>query len=166
MISADYARTLFAYNAWAAARLLKAAAGMAPEELDAAPIPACGSLRAVFAHTIGAEEIWRRRWEGEAPTGFLSPADLPTVEAITARWEDEQRRWQAHLAHLADETLLGTLSYKNLSGAPFHNPLWQTIVHLANHGTQHRSEIAAMLTALGRSPGDLDMIVYFRSLAG
>lgn len=166
MISADYARTLFAYNAWASARLLRAAAGMAPAELDAAPIPACGSLRAVFAHTIGAEEIWRRRWEGESPTGLPDPAEFPTIEAITARWEDEQRRWQAHLAHLADETLLGALSYTSLSGVPFHNPLWQILAHLANHGTQHRSELAAMLTALGRSPGDLDLIVYFRSLAG
>lgn len=166
MISADYARALFAYSAWAAARLLKAAEGLAPAELDAAPIPGCGSLRAVFAHTIGAEEIWRRRWEGETPTSFPALAEFATIEAITARWEDEQRRWQSHLAHLADETLLGTLSYKNLTGASFHNPLWQTLVHLANHGTQHRSELAAMLTALGRSPGDLDLIVYFRSLSG
>ena len=34
-------------------------------------------------------------------------------------------------------------------------PLWQQLAHLANHSTQHRSEVAEMLTQMGRSPGDL-----------
>ena len=37
---------------------------------------------------------------------------------------------------------------------------WQGIVHCANHATQHRSELAMMLTDLGRSPGDMDMFLW------
>jgi uncharacterized damage-inducible protein DinB len=33
-------------------------------------------------------------------------------------------------------------------------------IHLLNHGTQHRSEAAVLLTAADRSPGDLDLIDY------
>ena len=29
--------------------------------------------------------------------------------------------------------------------------LWQMLLHLANHGTQHRSEAAVLLTGAGRS---------------
>jgi uncharacterized damage-inducible protein DinB len=38
--------------------------------------------------------------------------------------------------------------------------LWRCLYHLANHGTQHRSEAAALLTKFDHSPGDLDFNVF------
>ncbi len=39
-------------------------------------------------------------------------------------------------------------------------PVWQMLVHVVNHGTQHRAEAAALLTAEGLSPGELDLFDF------
>jgi uncharacterized damage-inducible protein DinB len=40
------------------------------------------------------------------------------------------------------------------------------LVHVVNHGTQHRAEPAALLTTEDRSPGELDLINYAEERAG
>ena len=67
------------------------------------------------------------------------------------------------LASLRDEDLERQITYSSamLPGRVFQLPLWQLMLHLVNHGTQHRSEIAMRLTQLGYSPGELSMSFFF-----
>jgi uncharacterized damage-inducible protein DinB len=68
------------------------------------------------------------------------------------------------LARLTEEALAGPLDYRTTNGtATREDRLWRLLLHLVNHGTQHRAEAAVALTAFGRSPGDVDLIVYLRS---
>jgi uncharacterized damage-inducible protein DinB len=61
---------------------------------------------------------------------------------------------------ISEERLNNTFDYSNTSGKPFTKVLWQAMAHVVNHGTQHRAEAAAMLTDLGYSPGDIDLIFF------
>ena len=165
MLTADYARTLLDYAVWANARLLGAVDGLVPDQLAATPIAAHGSIVATLAHTLGAERIWRERLEGHSPTAMLGAADVPTLDALRSTWAAEHASWRQRLATLSDTDLLEPIAYTTMTGASFTQPLWEILSHLANHGTQHRAEVAAMLTILGRSPGDLDMIKFYRERA-
>ncbi|MEP7189312.1 MAG: DinB family protein [Roseiflexaceae bacterium] len=153
--------TLYDYNFWATDRILNAAEALNAEQFDATLLAGLGSLRVIFAHAVGAEWLWRTRWQGSNPPALPSPDDFPTLAAIRSRWREEQQLMRAFLATLREEELGRVLAYTNLSGQARRVVLWRTMIHVVNHGTQHRSEAAALLTALGHSPGDLDMIVFF-----
>ena len=119
-----------------------------------------GGLQGTLVHALSAEWIWRTRWEGNSPTSLLKKEEFPTFEALRVRWSEEEKKLMAFVDTVNEERLNSTFDYTNMSGKPFTKVLWQVMAHVVNHGTQHRSEAAAMLTDLGHSPGDLDLISY------
>jgi uncharacterized damage-inducible protein DinB len=121
-----------------------------------------GSLCDTLVHILFAEWIWRRRWEGHSPTEWLLPEDFPTFESLQKRWNLEENNLMTFVESVNDERLGSTIHYRTTSGKQHQNTLWHLMVHLVNHGTQHRSEAATMLTKFGHSPGDIDLILFLR----
>jgi uncharacterized damage-inducible protein DinB len=163
MLQADYFRILYRYNYWARDRLLARALFVKPEDYVRPNGFTYGSLRGILVHTLSGEWTWRQRWqEGVSPAAELSEEELPTLSALAARWESEEKFMRAFLDGLTDEKLSEELRYRKRDGTEFAHPLWQAMAHLANHGTHHRAEAAEALTMLGHSPGDIDLIQFFR----
>jgi uncharacterized damage-inducible protein DinB len=154
--------TLYRYNDWARHHVLVQAARVNPEQYMApAPVPQ-GSLRGTLVHSLAAESAWRRRWQGDSPAALLKEEDLPTFEALRDRWEQEAQALRDFVTALTDDNLNRTIHYKTTKGGAMANVLWHLMAHVVNHGTQHRSEAAMLLTSYGFSPGDLDLIVFLR----
>ena len=149
---------LYKYNQWASARIWNVAVNVTTEQFVAPASFPHGGLRGTLVHALFAEWIWRRRWEGTSPTTRFKPDEFPTVESLRTRWLEEETQLMRFVDAVTDEQLNNTFTYTNTSGQTFTRILWQAMAHVVNHGTQHRSEVAAMLTDLGHSPGDLDMI--------
>jgi uncharacterized damage-inducible protein DinB len=57
------------------------------------------------------------------------------------------------------------LTYQDLQGRTHATPLWQIVLHVVNHGTHHRGQVAAMMRAMGHVPPPLDLIRYYRETA-
>ena len=92
----------------------------------------------------------------------LKSEDFPTFESLQQRWADEESLLMKFTGNVTDEKLNNYFFYTSTDGSPHERVLWQAMYHLVNHGTQHRSEAAALLTDFGHSPGDIDF-VYFLS---
>jgi uncharacterized damage-inducible protein DinB len=166
-MNANDIRMLFDYNYWANARILNAAARLTDEQFSAPGNLSFGGVRGTLVHLFGAEYLWRKRTQERVSPSSLPPESAyPDLATLRTRWDEEERLMRAYLDGLTDEALQETFKYKNIKGLEFEMVLWRALVHVANHGTQHRAEVAVLLTDFGQSPGDVDMSLYFREKAG
>jgi uncharacterized damage-inducible protein DinB len=159
----DAIRELFDYNYWRNKKILSTAHDVTPEQFTAPNSFPSGSLHGTLVHTLGAEWIWRQRLQmGVSPKAIVAKDALPTLEAIQAKWAEEERETRAWLAALDDAALDEVKRYNMTNGTPVADKLWQCLAHVVNHGTQHCSEMAQMLTDYGHSPGNIDYIYFLR----
>jgi len=152
-------RDLYAYSAWANARILETAEQLTPEQYTTAS-DGCDSIRDTLVHTASAQWLWLERWRENSPRELWDPAEFPDVAALRARWLEVEEATAAYIAGLRKSDLARVVSYVNFQGEPWAYPLWHQLLHQVNHATQHRSEAALLLTRLGYSPGWLDFLVY------
>ena len=153
-------RTLYEYNDWANGRILAAAAQVDQEQFATPSIHSLGSLRSILLHALDTEFGWRMLCQHGQLTPDLSEADFSTLAVLEQRWYEEQAAMRAYLASLQGDDLASIVRYTTSSGEKRERVLWHCLLHVVNHGTQHRSEAAALLTEYGHSPGDLDFTVF------
>jgi uncharacterized damage-inducible protein DinB len=152
---------IYDYNYWANERIFSAAAGLTPEQFAAPASFPFGGLRGTLVHILDAERNWRTRFEGLPYPGDLVEAEYPAAADLQARFRDEEKEMRRYLSGLSDAALPGPVTYDiDIPPGKRTRILWQCLYHVVNHGTQHRSEAAALLTDYGHSPGDLDFTSF------
>ena len=152
-MQADEVRFLFGYDRWATRRVLAVLDGLDESVWGRTHVVDERGLGAILVHQLGASQRWRVMFETQGEGHGPTPEDEPllTIEELRDRWEKEWEAVDGWLATLTDDFV--AYVYDGV-------PVWQMLVHVVNHGTQHRSEAALLLTAEGRSPGELDLNDY------
>jgi uncharacterized damage-inducible protein DinB len=155
-MNVDDIRYLFDYDRWATERVLDALDGIPPEVWERSDVVGERGLGAILVHQLGATQRWRNgiQQTGESPEPEEEP--LPAIDELRARWATEWAAYDAWLPNISQ----GLLDYVHEGVA-----IWRMLAHVVNHGTQHRSEAAALLTEIGHSPGEIDMIFFAEGLA-
>jgi uncharacterized damage-inducible protein DinB len=164
-VNSDEIKLLYEYNFWANHRILNTCAQVSPEKYAASASPqgvGYESLRATLLHILGSERGWRLICQGVPDVDWdeLNEADYPTLQSLAGRWQAEEDEMQAYIGSLTDDDLQGIVRYPIDNGIVRERALWHCLYHLVNHGTQHRSEAAALLTSYGQSPGDFDFTLF------
>jgi uncharacterized damage-inducible protein DinB len=152
---------LYEYNYWANARIMQAAARVNPQQFLAPTSHSFGSLRDTLVHVMDAEWSWRELLQNNAFGPELDQAAFPDFESLRTRWDENEMAMRDYLDSLGDDDLGRVVRYpvKELNLVR-ERVLWHCLVHVVNHGTQHRSEAAAILTGYEQSPGDIDFTIY------
>ena len=154
--------TLARYGLWATRRLF--------EHVDALPEADYRrdaglffkSVHGTLNHLLVAEhELWRRRFaEGVSPRLALND-EIETDRARlrerlivgAAAWQPLIESWPE--ARFDESSLL---EYTSTQGVAMRLPFAATLTHVFNHGTHHRGQITAALTAMGHACPELDLV--------
>ena len=152
---------LFGHLYWVRDRILRTADHLDIRLVDPSP-PTLRDLRSTLVHELDVEWSWRERLRGADPTSFsetdadLDPADFPSVAAIRARWLTDEIEMRGWLASLDADALAGPCRAEHAGS----HPLWFHLQHVYSHALQQFADAATILTAAGRSPGELDFLEY------
>lgn len=163
-VSANLLRTYVDYMIWAANRLMASVADLSPDELTQDFHTSDKSILGTLVHIFAADRTWLARLRGGPIPPFVTDADR-SLSALQSEWPKVQRGWQEWAASLTDTTAQAELSYQDLKGNTWTQPVWQPVLQVVNHGTHHRGQVSGFLRALGKTPPPLDLILYFRQQA-
>lgn len=165
-MTVELIRTFYAYDRWADERIFNTARALTESQLNEPGTAGHGSIRQTLLHKISAQKNWFAWWDGhmsqeEAMSSPIDPASYPDLPAVHAFWDEVMTHANEFVEHLTDVDVAReyTVTFPwNGQTATF--TLGEMMLHVANHGTQHRSEVAAMLTAFDCSPGLLDVLFF------
>ena len=115
-----------------------------------------GSVRDQTVHLLSVDEIWFSELRGVEPSEPFPPANLNDRESIRAHWDSVEQSMRDYLAELRDDMLFD----KPLSGEDQDLILWQVLLHVVNHGTDHRAQLLRNLHDLGVKTTSQDYIFY------
>ncbi len=159
-------RNFFAFGRWANRMIVESVAVLTPEEY-ARPIGGSfGSVQGTLFHLYGADWVWLERFHGRSPRAMPPGDDLATLEALARKWREVEAGLDAYIATLAQERLAESLSYVAFSGDSFTRRLGDALLHLANHGTYHRGQVATLLRQLGRKAASTDYLRFIDAQKG
>jgi uncharacterized damage-inducible protein DinB len=105
-----------------------------------------GSVRNQVVHLMNIDDRWFSGLRGEKIPGFLNPVHYGKRDIIRAKWDAVESKMRTYLETLCDD-LLKSQPFLALDGDPI--ALWQVLIHVANHGTDHRAKLLTALDELG-----------------
>ena len=149
------------YNAWQNNGFRQIIEDMPQEELNADRGAFFGSIMATLNHLLWADQLWMSRFDGgDAPAGGI--AESVSLTASPSIWYAERFRADGRITEWARQInevdLVGDLTwFSGAMNASVTKSFAFCVTHFFNHQTHHRGQVHAMLTALGRRPGDTDL---------
>ena len=117
-----------------------------------------GSVRNQLVHMANVDETWFRQLRGLDFIDWRDPNAYDDRDKLRTEWDQVEQMMRDYLANLRDDMLF-------TKPFPDHEEdkdliLWQVLLHVVNHGTDHRAQLLRMLNDLGVKTSPQDYIFY------
>ena len=157
-MNADAFRKFYEYHFAEKRKLWWFVAQLTPEQFTQALGYSHGSVRDQVVHLMDVEEVWFSELQGTPPSAPLPAADGDDRTAMRAHWDRVEQMMRSYLAGLQDDMLFTK---------PITEPeedkdliVWQVLLHVVNHGTDHRAQILRSMNDMGIETPPQDYIFY------
>lgn len=150
------------YDYWANMKLLAHVENLSEDLFHKRMNSVFPSIAETFYHIYRGQRIWIKR----------CIPDLAVNESITSFQNiNEAKTSFTELHSIMIDSIelhydkLSEVAYQNTKGTTFKNHIDEIMLHLANHGTYHRGNIASMIRECGYNGTSTDYIQYLRDMA-
>lgn len=152
--------TMARYNVWATRRLFEHVDALSENEYRRDAGLFFKSVHGTLNHLLVAEQlIWFVRFsEGVSPKRTLDEEVETDRARLKQRLLEGAARWQPFVELLDERRFSGPLDYTSTKGVAMSLPFSATLAHVFNHGTHHRGQITAAITAMGHACPELDLV--------
>lgn len=152
----EFLLAAFRHHAWATKQLLAACRGLPDEQLTSSGAGTYGSILETFNHLIRSDAGYIERRPGiQRPSWVDDEEDTADFDQLDARVDQTAQLWERLLSQPLDAKRLVILD----QGA-YEAEASVLVVQALHHGSAHREQISAMLTALGIEPPDIQAWAY------
>lgn len=111
----------------------------------------------MMCHILNAQQIWNCRIQGKPFA--ITPFSKHPVEKLH-EVNSVESTVSLSIAELEDPARI--VNYATLTGIPYQNAVQDILLHIVNHATYHRGQIAMQLKQAGLQPPVTDFIAYKR----
>ena len=160
-MNAPAIRTMFDYHYGMYDRIWEIVQELSPQQFVQESDYSLGSLRNQLLHVIEVDNRWLARLQYLPLPDLLDESDFPDQAALRPTWDSIRADVLAYMNALTDADLedVVELDFPHRGGSR-RNLRWQILLHVVNHGTDHRAQILARLHELGAQTIEQDLILH------
>lgn len=119
-----------------------------------------GGVGEQVVHIMKWDEQWLSRLKEIDPPPRLEFDHFDDREAIERYLDYIERQMREYLANLTDEQFAGTVTVQSQTWGEMTIPVWQILLHVVNHATDHRAQTLRLLDQLGAPTFEQDFMLY------
>lgn len=162
MQSLEYIHLIWDYNYWAHHKLMDNIMTISHDDFVREIDYGLGSLHRHMVHVMWTEALWLRRIQGQERINWTIE-DYPTRENVIQQWASVEKDYRSYLDSLTIEELNREIPvYSQSADKTYPHYVKDILIHVVNHGTDHRAQMLRLIGDYGGQTFEQDIIFYLR----